>query len=303
MTDITSKTTSLRTAVASATVLASRPETIAAVISQTVPKGDVREFSRAAGLLAIKRTSDVIPDCHPLPIEHASITWDIQGLAINIACQVRTVYKTGVEVEAMHGAMIAALTAYDMLKPIDKHIEIASVKLIEKKGGKTERLPAAHHSPKTAVVVCSDTIASGAKTDQTGKAIAAKLQKHTIAAAAVQTVPDEIPQIQQQIQNLCNDAFDLIVVAGGTGLSPRDVTPEAIAPLIDRIIPGITEAARAYGQSRTPYAMLSRAIAGMRGNTLIITLPGSTRGAEETIDALFPAVLHVFAAARGERHD
>jgi molybdenum cofactor biosynthesis protein MoaC len=113
-----------------------KPETIEAIKQRAVPKGDVFEFSRAAGLLAVKKTSDVIPDCHPLPVEYTSITHQIEELAIHITVEVHTIYKTGVEVEAMHGAAITALTMYDMLKPIDKGIEIENVRLGNKKGGK-----------------------------------------------------------------------------------------------------------------------------------------------------------------------
>ena len=143
MVNITHKQDTLRQAVAKAELTVSSEETINAIRNKNVPKGDVYEFSRAAGLLAIKNTSSVIPDCHPLPVEYASITHEIVGLTIHISVEVQTIYKTGVEVEAMHGAAITALTMYDMLKPIDKNVEIGSIRLVSKKGGKTDyRRPA-----------------------------------------------------------------------------------------------------------------------------------------------------------------
>ncbi len=135
MVNITHKSNTLRIAVASGTIRVSKPETIEAIKNRKVPKGDVFEFSRAAGLLACKKTYEVVPDCHPLPIEFASIVFDIQELTIKITVEVQTVYKTGVEVESMHGVMITALTIYDMLKPIDSDIQITDIQLNEKKGG------------------------------------------------------------------------------------------------------------------------------------------------------------------------
>src|SRR5687767_15761257 len=128
MVNITHKSNTLRKAIATAIVKVSSSQTIELVRDRKVPKGDVFEFSRAAGLLAIKKTSDVIPDCHPLPVEYAAIRHTIKGLEIEIEVEVHTIYKTGVEVEAMHGAAITALTMYDMLKPIDKSVEVGSIK-------------------------------------------------------------------------------------------------------------------------------------------------------------------------------
>ena len=129
MVDITHKVKSLRIAIATAVVNVSKEQTIEAVQNKKVPKGDVFEFARAAGLLAVKKTSDVIPDCHPLPVEYTAITYAVEGLQIIIHVEVHTIYRTGVEVEAMHGAAITALTIYDMLKPIDSHVEIGTIKL------------------------------------------------------------------------------------------------------------------------------------------------------------------------------
>ncbi|MEN1785408.1 MAG: cyclic pyranopterin monophosphate synthase MoaC [Bacteroidota bacterium] len=138
MVDITQKPNTHRTAIAQATVKVSRAETIQAIKQKTVPKGDVFEMSRAAGFIGIKKTPELLPDCHPLPIEGAQVTYAISGLDIIITVTVKTYYKTGVEVEAMHGASVVALNLYDMLKPIDKGIAIHHIKLLRKTGGKSD---------------------------------------------------------------------------------------------------------------------------------------------------------------------
>jgi len=154
----------------------------------------------------------------------------------------------------------------------------------------------------SAVIVCSDTISAGQKEDKAGKAIIEKLQSHKVDNLHYTIIPDEVEEIQKLITSYCDEHIDLIFVTGGTGLSSRDVTPEALEPLIERRIPGIEEAIRSYGQNRTPYAMLSRSIVGFRGKSLILGLPGSTKGASESMDAIFPSVLHVFKIAGGGGH-
>jgi cyclic pyranopterin phosphate synthase len=303
MVNITAKSDSLRKALASATVTVSRSETIDAVLNRLVPKGDIFEFSRAAGLLAIKKTSDMIPDCHPLPIEYAAITHRVEELRIIIEVEVHTIYKTGVEVEAMHGAAITALTIYDMLKPLDKAIEISTIKLVEKQGGKADMKYLYPDNIRCALITCSDSVSKGLHMDLSGNAIVDKLKKYNVLISFREAIRDDFDTIQEKIRELAARDFQLIICTGGTGLSPRDVTPEAVSALLEREIPGLMEAARAFGQKRTPYAMLSRGVAGFVGDTLVITLPGSPGGAEESMDAIFPYVLHVFRVKEGVRHN
>jgi molybdenum cofactor synthesis domain-containing protein len=296
MRDITDKIHTLRYACATATVQVSLQSTIDALLEKRVPKGDVFEMAKTAGLLGIKRTSDTIPDCHPLPVEFAALHFRVEGLSVILEVEVKTIYKTGVEVEAMYGATVAAVTVYDMLKPLDPHIEINGVKLLQKTGGKTQYGELGQKKPRTAVIVCSDTISQGKKEDRAGKAIIAKLSSLEIPVEEYTVIPDEIDIIQNKILQLEAADFQMLIITGGTGLAPRDVTPEAVRPLLTREIPGIAEAIRAYGQQRTPYSMLSRSVVGYRNKLLILALPGSTKGAQESMDAVFPYLLHVFGA-------
>ncbi len=303
MVDITHKNTTLRTAVAQAIVSVSKPETIEAIKNDTVPKGNVFAMSKAAGLLGVKRTPDILPDCHPLPIEFTGVEYEINGLEITVIFTVKTIYKTGVEVEAMHGASVVALNMYDMLKPIDKGIEIHAIKLINKKGGKSDFKDNFRKDLSAAVVVCSDTISAGHKEDRAGKAIIEKLKSCDVSIAEYIIIPDEKDVIQSKVEQFQKEGIDMVIYTGGTGLSGRDVTPEALIPLLDRRIPGIEEAIRSYGQERMPYSMLSRSVAGTINNTLVLALPGSTNGAKESMDAIFPSVLHIFRILKGARHD
>ncbi|MFN3754393.1 bifunctional molybdenum cofactor biosynthesis protein MoaC/MoaB [Flavobacterium sp.] len=302
MVDITPKITTLRTATAQAIVKVGSAETIQAILDQKVPKGNVLEVARTAGLFAVKNTASVIPDCHPMPIEYTGIHFECFEDFIEIQVCVKTIYKTGVEVEAMHGASIVALTMYDMLKPIDKNVEISKVKLLHKKGGKTDFGANENHNLSVAVIVCSDSVSAGTKEDASGKVITEKLEKLGLVVSQYDIIPDRISEIQTNIQSLCLQKTDLIILTGGTGLSHKDVTPEAVLPLLDRRIPGIEEAIRSYGQERTPLAMLSRSVVGFKGDTLIMALPGSVGGASESIDAVFPSVLHLFKLLNGFDH-
>ena len=302
MVDITHKIITQRTATAQAIVKVGSPGTMQAILNKTVPKGDVLEVSRTAGLFAVKNTSSSIPDCHPMPIEFTGIEYEFLDDSVLIKVTVKAIYRTGVEVEAMHGASIVALTMYDMLKPIDKNVEISTIKLLHKKGKKSDYRNKKKKKKAVAVMVCSDSVSSGKKEDRAGKVISDKIKNLGLAISNYSIIPDEVLDIQNTINKLCAQKTDLLIITGGTGLSNRDVTPEAVIPLLDRRIPGIEEAIRSYGQDRTPYAMLSRSVVGFKGNTLIMALPGSTAGAGESMDAVFPSVLHLFKILNGFNH-
>ena len=138
---------------------------------------------------------------------------------------------------------------------------------------------------------------------QIAKAIVEKLKELGLGITTYKIIPDHRPAIENEVKIARDGGLNLLIFTGGTGLSVRDITPESLRPLLDREIPGIAEVMRSYGQERTAYSMLSRSLAGFASETLVLALPGSTNGAKESMEALFPAVLHVFDILKGQRHD
>lgn len=300
MKSVTDKTDTLRKAVATSTVLA-KPETLERLKSNDLPKKDVLAVARTAGVMAAKKTSELIPYCHPIPVDFVEINFEVQADRVVITASIETVWKTGIEMEALTAASVAALTIYDMLKPVDKELEITSTKLVEKKGGKSDRKEWIPKGFSAAILVTSDGTFRGTREDKSGKIIKERLEEFGITPS-YEVLPDDKPIIVAKLNELCRKGVLLILTTGGTGLGPRDVTVEATREIMDREIPGIMEAGRAYGQRRTPYAMLSRGLAAQKGNTLIINLPGSSNGVRESLNAIFPAVLHSYQMMDGLGH-
>ncbi|MBM4034034.1 MAG: MOSC domain-containing protein [Planctomycetes bacterium] len=152
------------------------------------------------------------------------------------------------------------------------------------------------------VLTVSDRCSRGEAADTAGPAVAGLLRERLGAHVfAAEIVPDERPQIEERLRHYCDGhSIDLVVAVGGTGFSPRDVTPEATRAVADRLTPGLDEAMRAASLAKTPHAMLSRGASGIRKKTLIVNLPGSERGATENLETLLPALPHGLAKLRGD---
>ena len=297
MISITNQKVILKKAIAKAVISLGSKATVKAVVDKKVPKGDVLEMAKTAGLFAAKRTADMIPGCFPMPIEYTAVKFDIQEQEIHAMVEIQTIYKTGVEVEAMHAASVVALTMYDMLKPLDNNISITQISLVDL-AGTTENPKDIPPNLQAAVISCSDSVVKGKKEDRAGKAIVKNLEQCEVIVKNYKVLPDDLEVIKENLMAALDTGVDLVVFTGGTGLSARDTTTEALRPLLEKEIPGIEEAIRRFGQERTPHAMFSRSVAGLIGSTLVLALPGSSRGAEESMDAIFPEVLHLFRAVK-----
>lgn len=300
MQDITLKPTTLRSALAEGKLYLPA-ETVAMVRNGEVKKGDVAEASRIAALMGLKKTSELLPHCHPLAVLDASIAVTPQDDGLHVSAQVRTIASTGVEMEALTAVSVALLCAYDMLKPHAPAIamRIGDIRLSEKKGGKTQ-FQRKSKTGSAAIIVLSDTVAAGRKNDTAGASVRDGLERAGFDIAAYEILPDEPAQLRACVEQHVAANVSCIITVGGTGLSPRDKTIEALQGLIDTDLPGFMETARAFGQARTPYAMLSRGIAGMAKNSFIATFPGSRRGAEETLAAVLPALVHLIEVHRAQ---
>ena len=307
MVDVGAKPVTARRAVAAATVRM-RPDVLAALLDAGGPKGDAFVTARLAGIGAAKRTSDLIPLCHPLPLDLVEVTLvpDASDGTVRITAEARATARTGVEMEALTAATIAALTLYDMAKALQRDIVVERVELLEKSGGRSadhgiEPLPAAEH--EAVVVTCSNRSAAGEREDASGPALVGMLgEAGFIVAPAAVVVADDETEIATLLARLADAGHRLILTTGGTGLTPSDVTPAATRRVIEREAPGLAELMRAVGMASTPMAALSRGVVGSRGRTLIANLPGSPSGATESLTALLPVLRHALEQLAGGDH-
>ena len=287
MRDISHKQITLRTARAAGVVFCSAA-TIDLVRNGQLPKGNLFDVARAAGFLGAKHTPQLLPHCHPVTIDGMEIEFEFLDVGrhaqllddppaartgIAIIAEARSIGRTGIEMEVLTGVSVAALEIYDMLKPVDKALEIGHIRLLEKKGGKSDRERYFATPPTCAVLVCSDSTAAGKREDKSGRLIKEMLAAVNAEVKYYVIVPDEKTVIQRQIRQWVDEDVHFIFTTGGTGLGPRDNTVSAVQEMLDRDADGIAEAMRAYGQQRTPMAMMSRGVAGSIRQTLVVTLP------------------------------
>lgn len=306
MRDVSHKVNTLRTAVARA-VLKVSPATIEQIKDGTLPKGDPLAVAKVAAIQAAKNTSQIIPYCHPLPVDFVGVEYFISDDSIAIEVKVKATYKTGVEMEALTAASVAALTIYDMSKMVDDLMQIETVTLVSKTGGKSDftkpEKDGAGASRRAAVLVMSDRVAAGQAEDRSGKLISDELVARGFELTECTVLTDDAGGITAAVKRLADEVqVDLIITTGGTGISPRDNTPDAVAALLDKELPGVAEAIRDYGQSRNLFAMLSRGVAGVRKKTVIVTLPGSASGVQDGLSVLFPPINHAFKMLAGCDH-
>lgn len=300
MIDVGDKPVSLRMATAEA-VLRFSKETYNLIKDGNSPKGNIYEMASISGTIGAKKTPDLIPYCHTIPIDSIKVDTSIERTCIKITVKVKGIWNTGVEMEALTGTSIAALSVYDILKPLDASVTIDSIKLLEKKGGAEDFKEKHPLEVSAAVITISDSRTK--EEDESGKLLLDALKNQGFIIVDYKILPDNKETITNELLNLTdNKKVNIVITTGGTGSGPRDVTPEATRSILEKELDGIAENLRGYGQKRTPFSMLSRGMAGIRGNTLIINMPGSSTAVTQSLNALFPGIMHIFRMISGDTH-
>lgn len=282
-----------------------------------IPKGDVLVLAEIAGICAAKKTSDLLPLCHPLNLDAVQIRCELDSInsRVLVSCEVSATAKTGVEMEALSGVSAALLCIYDLTKGLDKAGVISGIFLEEKEGGKsgiwrhpslsakTEQAGGALQGMRAAALTVSDSCAAHPAQDQSGQLLSSFLNEQGAQVCTPSIVPDELDLIREKIKRLAlEEKVGLLLVSGGTGIGPRDITPEALRPLWSKSFPGFGELFRSTGLMSTPRAWLSRAEAGLVGDSLVVSLPGSPAGVAHGLAILGRELPHMLAMLRGEKH-
>lgn len=306
MIDVGRKRPTRRRAIACG-IIRMNKEAFQAVRDGTLPKGNVLALAEAAGITGAKKTPDLIPMCHTLPLDQVTIHCDLdaQNHSITVYAQAAAFAKTGVEMEALAGVNAALLTIWDLTKGTDPNLSIEGVRLLVKTGGKSgiwvnpdgipqwleDQLPDTSflRGKKATILVMSDRASKGEYVDQSGALLKDLLAAAGAEIAAYEVVPDQEEDIAQAITSLCKSGQpDLLIATGGTGPGPRDVTPEVLEKISDRMLEGLGNVLRSESLHYTDTAWLSRMTAGMVGTTLVIAFPGSPKAVKECWEILSP---------------
>lgn len=321
MADIRSKRPTRRRAVAVGEFLPG-PAAFAAVVERRLPKGDALMMAEIAGMQGAKMASMLMPLCHPISLELVRVRCEpvAERHAIRVYCEAACEARTGVEMEALAGVNAALLTLYDLTKPVEPALAISGVRLLFKEGGKkglwihpdglteAERV---HYQPRDlarlddipcAVITLSDRASSGDYEDRSGPVLVEGLRKLGANVTSVEVLPDGIDPLSERLRALASKGVRLCLCSGGTGLSPRDLTPEALRLAASRPVEGLAEMLRSESAKHTPLAWLSRAEVVQVDNMLVFALPGSPRAAQQCMDMLKPLLAHALAMLDGRPH-
>lgn len=316
MIDVGEKETTRRRAVATGSI-SMNIQTIGMIREGKSPKGNILAIAEVAGIMAAKNTSNILPLCHPLPLDSVKIWFEVKESSVIAFCEVICSAKTGVEMEALMGVNTCLLTIYDLAKAVDPVIEMESIYLETKEGGKSghwqhpkvkvkEVAPIINSEFKDlryAVGTLSDRASQGMYEDQSGKIINSHFSERMAQSIFYKIIADDRAALKELIGMAIEEKVEVLLLTGGTGISKRDITPEVVASLASKELIGFGELQRSYGAQFTKSAWLSRSSAYVVQNTLVVLFPGSPKAVRQGLEAISDLIPHAVRMLKGESHD
>ncbi|MGL4766765.1 MAG: bifunctional molybdenum cofactor biosynthesis protein MoaC/MoaB [Formosimonas sp.] len=286
--------------------------------NRSLPKGDALILAEVAGIQGAKNASSLMPLCHPMGLDAVQMAHELhaESCSVSIYCTASTHAKTGVEMEALAGVNAALLTIWDLCKMINPHLQMNHIELLAKVGGKSGLWLNPNGVPdwvreqvaprvydlsafNFAVLTLSDRASSGVYADKSGALLVEMLHTHQARIHSKQVLPDDAATLKNTLLQLSQTEVDCIISTGGTGVAPRDITPEVVHSIADKTIDGLGELLRISGAAFTTLSWASRATAAVVNQTLIITLPGSPKAVAEGMDVLIPILPHFIKIMKG----
>lgn len=243
-----------------------------------------------AAQMGVKQAPFVLAHLQPTPEYDVMVTFQIHENVVEVRVELSAVTDIRLEPYALFAASVAGVCVTDLCGGT-----VSAAKVEESKGS---QFATSIDNARAVVLVLSDTVAAGDKPDTAGKSVADGLKNAGFEIAAYEVLSDEPSELEGRLDHWLPLAPELLITVGGTGIGPRDKAVDVVTPRIETDVPGVMEAARAYGQARTPYSALSRGVAGRIGDTFVLTFPGSRKGAEETLDALLVTLIHLVEVHR-----
>ena len=312
MFEVSEKSAVLQIAVAQGCIFMQQT-TLDMIKNKIIPNGDFPSLAEVSGILAAKKASDFIPFCRPLTLDSISITFELveSENLIKVFCKTTSFSKTGVETEALAGVNGALLAIYDSAKQIDRNMTIGEIKLLNNKDFRSNNTLVARNVDtcepflseqkttlpwaglKVCILAIRDHSSWGDQEDESGDKAALIATTFGAQISRTCSVSDDYDEIELALENFISfQKPNLIFTTGGTGLSPRDKTPEVLMKLADKEVPGIGELLRKNSAQYTPYSYFSRSLAVVSRDCLIVALPGSTKAIEQGMSILKNNITH-----------
>lgn len=334
MIDVSEKNVSKRTATAVGSIRVCE-KTLQMIRSGQSPKGNILAIAEVAGIMAAKNTPSLLPLCHPLIIDAVKVWFEIENDIVKGFCQVTCNAKTGVEMEALVGVNAALLTVYDLAKAVDPVIEISNIYLMEKIGGKSGHWTHPKlQQPNTlnnslnsfnlvqksvqnssvkitqginhgtyGVITLSDRASQGVYEDESGKVLEDFAKNLFLDEGEYIVLPDDAELLKKKMNQLSQKKTPLILITGGTGIGPKDITLEVIRSLAAKELPGFGEKQRLYGEQFTKSSWLSRSSAFVVDSSLVVLFPGSPKAVKQGLEAIGDLIPHALKMLQGDGHD